>query len=310
MLGDEPSGPVGVLLEHLRQKVRAGQTHVWLSGPARQVMRAWHLEQRGAQAAPAGRPRAGRPAGSAAQAAPRPVAPAAPAASAHKSTAASAWPAAGAVPGLELAAALGEVRAAVAACPVHAALRQQGALRDTMVFSVGDPGSPLVLVGEAPGAEEEKLGAPFVGPAGQLLTKMIMAMGLPREQVYITNMVKYRPAIEGGDQGSKNRRPTPGEIAAGLPHLRRELALLRPRVLVALGATALEGLAGEPMAIGQARGQWREFEGVPLMPTFHPSYLLHNESLSERRKVWEDLLQVMEKLGLPISPKQRSFFKV
>jgi DNA polymerase len=189
------------------------------------------------------------------------------------------------------------------------ALRERGALRDTMVFAVGNPNSPLVLVGEAPGAEEEKLGEPFVGPAGQLLTKMITAMGLERSQVYITNIVKYRPAIEGGEQGSKNRRPTADEIAAGLPHLRRELALLRPRVLVALGATALEGLAGEPLPIGRARGQWRTFEGIPLMPTFHPSYLLHNESLAERRKVWEDLLQVMEKLGLPISAKQRAFFK-
>jgi uracil-DNA glycosylase family 4 len=310
MLGDEPSGPVGVLLEHLRQQERAGQTHVWLSGPARQVMRAWHLEQRGGRAGGPVTARAPAAAPAAATAGVAPTvartavisAPAAP-----PSTASTSWPAAGSDP--ELEAALAEVRAAVAACPVQAVLRQQGALRDTMVFSVGNPRSPLVLVGEAPGAEEEKLGAPFVGPAGQLLTKMIMAMGLQREQVYITNIVKYRPAIEGGDQGSKNRRPTPEEIAAGLPHLRRELALLRPRVVVALGATALEGLAGEPIPIGKARGQWREFEGIPLMPTFHPSYLLHNESLSERRKVWEDLLQVMEKLGLPINAKQRSFFK-
>jgi DNA polymerase len=208
-----------------------------------------------------------------------------------------------------VAEALARVRAGVLACPVYAALRERGALRDTMVFAVGNPCSPLVFVGEAPGAEEEKLGEPFVGPAGQLLTKMITAMGLERSKVYITNIVKYRPAIGDGDQGSRNRRPTAEEIAAGLPHLRKELAELRPKVLVALGATALEGLAGEPLAIGQARGQWRTFEGIPMMPTFHPSYLLRNESLTERRKVWEDLLQVMERLGLPISAKQRAFFK-
>lgn len=220
---------------------------------------------------------------------------------------AAAWPTEVADPAT--VAALAAVQSGVLACPVYAALRERGQLRDTMVFAVGNAVSPLVFVGEAPGAEEEKLGEPFVGPAGQLLTKMITAMGLQRSQVYITNIVKYRPAIEGGNQGSKNRRPTPEEIAAGLPHLRRELAALRPRVLVALGATALEGLAGEPIPIGRARGQWRTFDGIPVMPTFHPSYLLHNESLTERRKVWEDLLQVMENLGMPISAKQRAFFK-
>jgi DNA polymerase len=267
---------------------------VWLSTPAREVMRAWHLAQRGGGT--------GRPV----KASPVP-AEARRTAAAATAPPAVAWPGEEAVAGVEEA--LAEVRAGVLACPVYAALRDRGALRNTMVFAVGNPCSPLVLVGEAPGAEEEKLGEPFVGPAGQLLTKMITAMGLERSKVYITNIVKYRPAIEGGDQGGRNRRPMAAEIAAGLPHLRKELAVLRPKVLVALGATALEGLAGEPLPIGQARGHWRAFEGIPLMPTFHPSYLLRNESLAERRKVWEDLLQVMEKLGLPVSAKQRAFFK-
>jgi uracil-DNA glycosylase family 4 len=290
---------MSLLLEHLRQREREGETHVWLSGPAREVMRTWHGELRsGSGKAPASRP---MPTAVGAPVVERRSAPAGVVAEP------TAWPAIAEVePSVE--AALTEVRAGVLGCPTYAALRASGALRDSMVFSVGHPGSPLVLVGEAPGEEEEKLGEPFVGPAGQLLTKMITAMGLQRSQVYITNIVKYRPAIPEGNQGSKNRRPTPEEIAAGLPHLRRELSVLRPKVLVALGATALEGLAGEPMPIGRARGQWRSFEGIPLMPTFHPSYLLHNESLAERRKVWEDLLQVMEKLGLPISAKQRGYF--
>jgi len=300
MAADHVAPAMGMLIEYLRQRERAGQTHVWISGPARNHLREWHQSLRGARsvgrgnAALADQESAGRPI--------RPVA----------AVTSSPPPAMEWVPGKAdeaTVAALAAVRDEVAACPVFAALRARGALRDTMVFAVGNPASPLVFIGEAPGAEEEKLGEPFVGPAGQLLTKMITAMGLPRPDVYITNIVKYRPAIDGGDQGSKNRRPTSEEIAAGMPHLRRELAVLRPRVLVALGATALEGLAGEAIPIGRARGQWREFDGLPVMPTYHPSYLLHNESLAERRKVWEDLLQVMEKLGLPISAKQRSFFK-
>ncbi len=305
-------GPMELLLSHLRRKAGAGQTHIWLSDPAREVMRAWHRAQRGGQARIPDAARRGASAGetaragSSAAAAAAGAGPGATTAPAANGESVIDWAAA---PDPAVVAALAEVQAGVVACPVYAALRERGSLRDTMVFAVGSAASPLVFVGEAPGAEEEKLGEPFVGPAGQLLTKMITAMGLQRSHMYITNIVKYRPAIEGGTQGSKNRRPTAEEIAAGLPHLRRELAALRPRVLVALGAIALEGLAGEPIPIGRARGQWRTFEGVPVMPTFHPSYLLHNEALSERRKVWEDLLQVMEKLGLPISAKQRAFFK-
>lgn len=305
---------MGRLLEHLREKARAGQTHVWLSTPAREVMRAWHVAQRGGRAGGGGAVRLGGGVEASREARPASLPEVASSRMAGVLSepkplkVEAAWPVGEA--DAEVVGALAQVRAGVLGCPVYAALRESGALRGTMVFAVGNPCSPLVLVGEAPGAEEEKLGEPFVGPAGQLLTKMITAMGLERSQVYITNIVKYRPAIEGGEQGSRNRRPTAGEISAGLPHLRRELSALRPRVLVALGATALEGLAGEAIPIGQARGHWRTFEGIPLMPTFHPSYLLHNESLTERRKVWEDLLQVMEKLGLPVSAKQRSFFKV
>jgi uracil-DNA glycosylase len=174
---------------------------------------------------------------------------------------------------------------------------------------VGNPESPLVFVGEAPGAEEERLGEPFVGPAGQLLTKIISVMGLDRGQVYITNIVKYRPST-GDDQGNRNRKPTSEEIAVALPHLLRELEIIQPKVIVALGATALEGLTGEPVSITRARGTFLDLRGIPLMPTFHPSYLLRNDSLTERRKVWEDCLLVMEKLGMPISDKQRAFFKV
>jgi uracil-DNA glycosylase len=108
----------------------------------------------------------------------------------------------------------------------------------------------------------------------------------------------------------KNRKPTADEMAVGRPHLREEIAALRPQLIVALGASAAQGLFNRPVAITAERGQWASFEGIPVMPTFHPSYLLRNQALSERRKVWEDLLQVMERLQLPISDKQRAFFLV
>ncbi|HEY5893339.1 MAG TPA: uracil-DNA glycosylase [Chthoniobacterales bacterium] len=179
-------------------------------------------------------------------------------------------------------------------------------VRQNLVFGVGNPDADLMFVGEAPGAEEDLQGEPFVGPAGQLLTKMILAMGIRREDVYIANIVKFRPGMPPGQSG--NRKPTPDEMAACLPWLEEQIATIQPKVLVALGGTALEGLSGKPQSITKSRGSWATYYGIPLMPTFHPSYLLRNQSHTEKRKVWEDLLQVMEKLGLPISEKQRGYF--
>lgn len=179
-------------------------------------------------------------------------------------------------------------------------------VRQNLVFGVGNADADLMFVGEAPGAEEDLQGEPFVGPAGQLLTKMIQAMGLRREDVYIANIVKFRPGMPPGQSG--NRKPTPDEMAACLPWLTEQIETIQPKVLVALGGTALEGLSGKQQSIMKARGSWLSYQGIPLMPTFHPSYLLRNQSNTEKRKVWEDLLQVMEKLGLPISEKQRGYF--
>jgi DNA polymerase len=193
--------------------------------------------------------------------------------------------------------------------------RALGTLRETMVFAVGNPDSPLMLVGEAPGAEEEKQGEPFVGPAGQLLDKMLVAMGLDRGGVYISNLCKFRPAISGGAQGSGNRAPTAAEMEACVEFVREEIAIIRPRVIVALGATASEGLLGRKVAITRERGQWQTFEGIPLMLTLHPSYLLRAaqegpvRGNAEKRKAWEDLLAVMDRLGMPVSEKQRGFFR-
>ncbi len=180
------------------------------------------------------------------------------------------------------------------------------ARRHTVVFGVGDPEAKLMFVGEGPGEEEDLKGEPFVGKAGQLLTKMIVAMGLTREQVYIANIVKCRPDMPVGVPG--NRKPTRDEMDTCVPYLRAQIDIIKPRALVALGATAIEGLVGATGTMGSLRGKFLEYRNVPVMPTYHPSYLLRNQSTAEKRKVWEDLLKVMEKLELPISEKQRGFF--
>lgn len=177
--------------------------------------------------------------------------------------------------------------------------------RQTVVFGVGNPEAQLMFVGEAPGAEEDAQGEPFVGAAGQLLTKIIQAMGQRRDTVYITNLLKCRPDTPGA---SDNRKPTAAEMQTCLPWLHEQIDLVRPRVLVALGATAVEGLLGKTLAISKLRGNWQTYRGIPLLPTYHPAYLIHNQALSEKRKVWEDMLAVMEKLQMPISEKQRGFF--
>jgi DNA polymerase len=178
--------------------------------------------------------------------------------------------------------------------------------RKNVVFGVGDINAQLMFVGEAPGADEDIQGEPFVGKAGQLLTKIIETMGLRRDSVYIANILKCRPDTPG--QASGNRKPTPEEMQTCIPFLHEQIDLIRPKVLVALGGTAVEGLLGKTVGIMKLRGNWQTYRGTPLMPTYHPAYVLRNQALTEKRRVWEDMMMVMEKLGMPISDKQRKFF--
>jgi len=181
-----------------------------------------------------------------------------------------------------------------------------------VVLGVGSLDAKIMFVGEAPGAEEEVQGEPFVGPAGQLLTKMIGAMGLSRSDVYIGNIMNWRPEMPLNASGIQygNRPPTEAEMRYCLPHLRAQIEIVNPELLVALGATAAQGLLGFGTfkALGEVRGRWREFAGKPLMVTYHPSYILRNQSNRSKRMIWEDLLQVMERAGLRVSDKQRSYF--
>lgn len=162
--------------------------------------------------------------------------------------------------------------------------------RHNIVFGVGNARARLMFVGEAPGEDEDRQGFPFVGKAGQLLTRMIEAMGLARDDVYICNTVKCRPP--------NNRNPEPDELAACEPFLKGQLAAVKPEVIVTLGKFAAQALLREATPITRLRGQWREYESIPVMPTFHPAYLLR--SPAEKGKVWDDLKQVMKKLDLPV----------
>jgi DNA polymerase len=164
--------------------------------------------------------------------------------------------------------------------------------RQSLVFGVGNPDAALVFVGEAPGAEEDKQGEPFVGAAGQLLTKMIAAMGYSRDEVYICNIIKCRPP--------GNRNPEPDEIAACEPFLKKQLAAIRPRMIVCLGKFAAQCLLRSEAPISKLRGRFQSYEGIPLMPTFHPAFLLRNPS--SKREVWSDLQLVraeLDRLGIP-----------
>jgi uracil-DNA glycosylase len=180
------------------------------------------------------------------------------------------------------------------------------AFRHTVVFGVGNPSAELMFVGEAPGADEDRQGEPFVGRAGELLTKIIQTMGFQRSEVYIANVLKCRPDMPAGASG--NRQPTQDEMETCLPYLRQQIEHIQPKVMVALGGTAMRGLFGKVEQMKLMRGRWHLFGSIPVMATFHPSYLLRNQALSEKRKVWEDMLQVLDRLGYPVSEKQKNYF--
>jgi uracil-DNA glycosylase family 4 len=156
-----------------------------------------------------------------------------------------------------------------------------------LVFGEGSPSARLMFIGEAPGAEEDLQGRPFVGAAGGLLNNLLNKLGLAREEVYITNVVKSRPP--------ENRDPLPEEIAACLPFLKMQIAAIRPKVIVTLGKIATQALLGTKEPITRLRGQWQRYDQIRVMPTFHPSYLLRFPK--ERQKTWEDMQRVMEFLA-------------
>jgi uracil-DNA glycosylase len=166
--------------------------------------------------------------------------------------------------------------------------------RKQAVFARGNGSSGLCFVGEGPGADEDEQGFPFVGAAGQLLDKMIAAMGIERDDVYVCNIVKCRPP--------KNRTPEPEEMSACMPYLTEQLSLIEPQVIVALGKTAVQGMFGTAEGITRIRGRWRLYQGrIAVMPTFHPAYLLRNPAA--KREVWADLQLVLKHMGRSLPGK-------
>ncbi|MGD1019256.1 MAG: uracil-DNA glycosylase [Verrucomicrobiia bacterium] len=164
--------------------------------------------------------------------------------------------------------------------------------RHSVVFGVGNARAEIMFVGEAPGRDEDMQGEPFVGRAGELLTKIIAAMGFKREDVYIANVLKCRPP--------ENRTPLPDEVTNCLPYLVSQIELIQPKVIVALGATAVRGLIDVQLGITKMRGHWYTFRDILIMPTFHPAYLLRNPPA--KKEVWEDMKAVLEKLGRKVPP--------
>ncbi|HYL58428.1 MAG TPA: uracil-DNA glycosylase [Candidatus Acidoferrales bacterium] len=190
-------------------------------------------------------------------------------------------------PGLEKSSTLDELRAFIGDC----SRCKLAPLRKNLVYGVGNPNAQLMFVGEAPGADEDARGEPFVGRAGQLLTDIIeRGMGLRRDEVYICNVIKCRPP--------ENRNPEPDEVASCEPFLFRQIEIVKPRAIVGLGTFAVQAVLKVKTPISKLRGNWHEFRSVRFMPTFHPAYLLRNPS--DKRLVWADIQEVMKFLGMPI----------
>ncbi len=186
-------------------------------------------------------------------------------------------------------------------------LRELGTLRTKAVLGQGSQHASIMMVGDAPSYHDEQAGLPFQGEAGAKLDGMLKAMGLTRADVYLTQLVKFRPSLPR--QTFNNRPPTAKEIAYSIPIIDVEVQLLRPRVIVALGVIAARGLLGRgELPLTAYLGKPGEFAGIPVVVTHHPSYLLRTSDLGERRKLWEEMLRVMEMAGLPISEKQRGYF--
>ena len=184
-----------------------------------------------------------------------------------------------------------------------------GTLRDKPVFSGGDPNSDIMFITDAPGFNEEQKGYPFAGPAGEKLDGILKAMGLNRDQVYITHLVKFRPSMP--NQTTANRAPSEKEINTFSPFIDAEIKIVQPKVIISLGSVTSQHLLESPNDIDHLRDKFHTIPrvSVPIKVTYQPSYLLNNEAREDKRKVWEDMLAVMNQLGMPITDKQQSYFK-
>ncbi|MBT8044884.1 MAG: uracil-DNA glycosylase [Verrucomicrobiae bacterium] len=284
------------LIRYLRELESQGQSHISVDDEARMILRKFFLRARAGGAQTPSGPQ---------KSSPQPAAAAIPAGNPQSAPA----------PVVEKLSPSLTVEGSTASEKIDSLRRQAikwapaqalSGLRNTMVFSVGNPEADVMLVGEAPGYDEERLGEPFVGKAGQKLDGILQAMGVKRTSVYLSNIVKFRPAMP--NQTTNNRKPAAEEINACLPFIQEEVKIVAPRVIIALGGTAAQAMLDCQQSVASMRGQFHQYQGVPLRVTYHPSYILHNEATSEKRKLWEDMLAVMDFLKMPVSEKQRGYF--
>ncbi len=192
----------------------------------------------------------------------------------------------------------------VESCPT---CKEQRRENEKIVFGAGALNADIFYCGEAPGEEEAEAGSPFQGKSGELLTKILGAMGLKRDAVYMTNIMKWRPKHH---KPYGNRPPTQEEMEFCLPFLKAQIEIVQPKVIIGLGNSTVPGLLGPnpDRKMASIRGSWQSFEGIPLIFTYQPSYLLFNDTMKTKRAAWEDMLKAMEKVGLPISEKQQGYF--
>jgi uracil-DNA glycosylase family 4 len=271
--------PVDIVIEFLREQESRGITHVDLDEPARSFLNS--LSKRKSEA-PTTRNTA-TPAAPVPVAAPTPLAP-------IQTT------------GNSKAERLADLRRQLQDFPRARGLAQ---LRDTLVFSQGNPDARLVFIGESPSHHDEQQGHPFAGPVGEKFDAILKAMNLSRAEVYLTHLVKFRPATK--NQTTNNRAPSAEEIAAFVPVLAHEISIIAPQVIVTLGSVPTMTLCASDQAPESLRGAWHEWHGIALRASDSPSFLL-SAANAKKRKFWEDMLAAMEKLALPISEKQRGYF--
>jgi len=298
---DDPAEALDILLEELKRQKAAGVRRVSITADSLTALKALA----GTPAAPAAQATP-PPAKPAAAPSPAPARPVVPVSAAPKPAVVSAAPMPDA-PIFTLAAGtkaerLQALRQLVDAC---AETKKHLTGSHRALLGHGSADAKVVFVGEAPSLEEMDAGQAFAGASGELLQKILGAAAISPADYYLAPVMVWRP--EPPTQYGK-RPPTARELAFNLPYLRAQIDVVAPRIVVALGAQAFEALHGRTPSITQARGHWFDLAGVPLMPTYHPNYLLHNPSAAAKRSVWEDFLLVMAKLGLPISEKQRGFF--
>ncbi len=294
--------PAQPLIDYLRQLEAQGQTYVNVDDDARLLLREFYRRARsGAQGGAQSRSQEG-----AKVASPAPMTSSAtPAVSQSAPNVVASNPQSGGV-----VVGSGNEDEKIASLKQQAAnwapAKTTGSFRETLVFSAGNAQADLMLVGDAPGFDEERLREPFVGKAGQKLDAILKAMGTAREQVYISNIVKFRPKMS--NQTTNNRKPTAEELSVWLPFIREEVKVVAPKVIIALGKTAAQALLGVEKSVEEMRGQFFKYEGVDLRVTYHPSYILNEGATPEKRMLWLDMLSVMERLQMPISEKQRGYF--